>query len=94
MTSVFWNAHEILFTNYLGKDDAPYRKLMKTVANFTLNFLWPHRVHQILAPVDLLDLKEILERILDSVKTNAYFEAKDKLFYKKTVEALEELYRS
>ena len=137
MASVFWDAHGVLFIDYLEKcktinreryigqlmrlkneigekqlqmrkkkvlfyqDNALCHKSLDTMAKLNeLSFeLLPHRPYSPdLAPSDyylFVDLKKMLQgkRFYSNeeviTKTNAYFEAKDKSFYKKGIEMLE-----
>lgn len=140
MASVFWDAHGIIFIDYLGKgktinsdyyiallqrlkdeiakkrphlkkkkvlfhqDNAPCHKSMKTMAKLhELGFeLLPHPPYSPdLAPSDFFlfsDLKRMLagkkfkadEEVI--AETEAYFEAKDKSYYKNGIEKLEDRY--
>lgn len=138
MASVFWDAHGILFIDYLEKnktinseyymclldrlsaeikkkrphmqrkkvlfhqDNAPCHKSMKTMVKLNeLRFeLLPHPPYSPdLAPSDywlFSDLKKMLQRKkFDSneeviAETEAYFEDKDKSFYQRGIEKLEE----
>ena len=137
MASVFWDAHGVLFIDYLEKgktinseryigqlmrlkneigekrlqmkkkkvlfhqDNAPCHKSLATMAKLNeLSFeLLPHPPYSPdLAPSDyylFADLKKMLQgkRFYSNeeviTETNAYFEAKDKSFYKKGIEMLE-----
>lgn len=140
MASVFWDAHGIIFIDYLQKgqiinsdyyiallerlkdeiakkrphlkkkkvlfhqDNAPCHKSIKTMAKFhELGFeLLPHPPYSPdLAPSDYIlfsDLKRMLagnkfsanEEVI--AETEAYFEAKDKLYYKNSIEKLYDRY--